>query len=245
MKKKFVWCIVSFIFIAILSTGIFAAGQKEEKKKTGKLRVALLLPGPITDQGWNQLAYNALKAVEKEFNAEIAYTERTPASDYEEIFRGYAVAGYDVIMGHGFEFGDAAKKVGKEFPKQIFIVTSTNIFQAPNVASFRINDPQSGFVQGYIAALLTKTNKIGTIGGMEIPPVINQQKGFEAGAKYYNPNIEVVSALIGNFEDVAKAKEMAKAMYQAGADIIVADADEASLGIVEAARETGNKVIGS
>jgi len=208
------------------------------------LKIAMLLPGPISDQGWNMMAHNALKAAEKEYNAEIAYTERTPVSDFEEIFRGYAQAGYDIIMGHGFQFGDTAKKVAQEFPKTIFIVSSSDISQAPNLASFRTMDTQAGFIQGVVAALLTKTNKVAYIGGMEIPPTINQNRGFRAGVKYINPSIEVISAFTGSFHDVAKAKEMAKAMAQKEVDIIVPDADVANLGVVEAAEEEGIKIIG-
>ncbi len=246
MKRKIILGLVIGLVAMTSAVSIFAAGEKEsEQKESGKIKVALLLPGSITDQGWNWVAYNALMAVEKEVGAEVAYTERTPASDYEEIFRGYAVAGYDIIMGHGFEFGDAAKKVAKDFPDKYFIVTSTNISQQPNVASFVINDPQSGFLQGYIAALLSETGKVGTIGGMEIPPIINQQKGFEAGAKYYNPDVKVTMVLTGSFHDVAKGKEMAKALIDTGIDILAADADETNLGVIEAARDAGIQVIGS
>ena len=208
------------------------------------LKIAMLLPGPISDQGWNMMAHNALKAAENEYNAEIAYTERTPVSDFEEIFRGYAQAGFNIIMGHGFQFGDVAKKVAQEFPKTIFIVSSSDISQAPNLASFRTMDAQAGFIQGVVAALLTKTNKVAYIGGMEIPPTINQNGGFRAGVKYINPNVEVISAFTGSFHDVAKAKEMAKAIAQKGVDIIVPDADVANLGVIEAAKEEGIKIIG-
>ena len=245
MMKNKLLSVVLIMMLAIAGSA-FAGGEQEKAvEEEASIKVAILLPGSINDQGWNTMAYLAMKTVEKELGAEIAFTEQTPASDFEEIFRGYSIGGYDLIMGHGFQFGDAAKKVAKDFTDKYFIVTSTNIFQEPNLGSFRINDPQSGFVQGYIAALLTKTNKVGSIGGMEIPPVINQQKGFMAGAKYCNPDVEVVTAFTGDFYDVAKAKEMAKAMYHEGMDIIVADVDKASLGITEAARELGFLVIGS
>jgi basic membrane protein A len=188
--------------------------------------------------------------VKDEMGARVAFSESVPASDYEEVFRGYATQGFDVVMGHGFEFGDAAMKVAKDFPKTYFIVTSTNISQEPNVASFRINDPQSGFVQGVLAALLTKTGTVGIIGGMEIPPIINQQNGFKAGVRYaeeqfLDRDIEVRMAMTGSFTDVAKGKEMAKAMIEAGADVIAADADETNLGIFEAVKEGGVMALGS
>ncbi len=241
MRRKIL--MVLLIMFVSIST-VFAGGAKEaEAADDGQLKVAILLPGVITDQGWNTMAYNALKAVETNLGAEIAYTENTPASDYEEIFRGYANAGFDVIMGHGFEFGDAAMLVAKEFPDKYFIVTSTMISQEPNVASFVIDDVEAGFVEGYIAAMLTKTGKIGTIGGMEIPPISNQQKGFIAGARYYNPDVEVSAVFTGSFHDIAKGKNMAKAMIESGVDILTPNADETSLGVVEAAREVGVTIV--
>ncbi len=234
------------IFLMVLSQMPFARPAMGQSTSVGKkIRVALILSGPITDQGWNMMAYNALMAVKETYGADVAYTENTPPSDYEEIFQGYAVAGYDVIVGHGFEFGDAAKAVAKRFPKTKFIVTSTSISQAPNLASLSTNEVQSGFVQGAVAALLTKTGKIAFIGGMEIPSIINQRNGFMAGAKYANPSVKAINAFSGDFNDVSKAKEMARAMIEQGVDIIVPDADAANLGIVEVVKEKGIYIIGT
>ena len=245
MKKKIRIVLAVLVILSVSTGALFANGQDDDAADDGSLKVAILLPGSITDQGWNTTAYNALKAVEKEFGAEIAYTENTPASDYEEIFRGYANAGFDVIMGHGFEFGDAAKMVAKEYQDKHFIVTSTMISQEPNLASFVINDIEAGFAEGYIAAMITKTGKIGTVGGMEIPPISNQQIGYIAGAKYYNPDVKVSAVFTGSFHDIAKGKNMAKAMIETGVDIIVPNGDETNLGVVEAAREAGITLIGA
>jgi len=242
MKRK-ITVILAVLLIMLVSAGSVFAGGQSEAKDDGKLKVAILLPGVITDQGWNTLAYNALKTVEKNLGAEIAYTENTPASDYEEIFRGYANAGYDVVMGHGYEFGDAALLVAKEFQDKYFIVTSTQISQEPNLSSFVINDIEAGFIEGYLSAMLTKSGKIGTIGGMEIPPIANQQIGYIAGAKYYNPDVDVSMVYTGSFHDIAKGKDMAKAMLEAGVDILTPNADETSLGVVEAAREAGVTIV--
>lgn len=242
MKGK-IGIVFLVLFILLVSSGTLFAGGTSEAADDGSLKVAILLPGVITDQGWNTMAYNALKDVEKNLGAEIAYTENTPASDYEEIFRGYANAGFDVVMGHGFEFGDAARLVAKEFQDKYFIVTSTQISQEPNLSSFVINDIEAGFVEGYISAMLTKSGRIGTIGGMEIPPIANQQIGYKAGAKYYDPNVEVKMVYTGSFHDIAKGKDMAKAMLETGVDILTPNADETSLGVVEAAREAGVTVV--
>ena len=97
------------LFICLLTVAVFAGGQSEDSAED-TLKIACMLPGPANDGGWNTLMYNSLKHQESVYGAEIAYTERTPASDYEEIYRGYAEAGFDIIFGHGFEFGEPAKK---------------------------------------------------------------------------------------------------------------------------------------
>jgi basic membrane protein A len=191
------------------------------------------------------MAYSGLAAVKDAYGAEVAYTENTPASDYEEIFQGYAVAGYDVVVGHGFQFGDAAKAVAKRFPKTKFIVTSTDIYQAPNLASLNTNYPQAGFIQGAIAALLSKSGKVGFVGGMEIPSITDQEKGFIAGARYVKPSIQATGAYTGSWDDISKAKEMARAMLENGADVIVPDANEAGLGVAEVVREKHAYLIGT
>ena len=91
--------------------------------------------------------------------------------------------------------------------------------------------------------MLTESGKVGTIGGMEIPPIANQQKGFKAGVRYYNPDVEISAVYTGSFHDIAKGKDMAKAMIESGIDILVPNADESSLGVVEAAREVGVTVV--
>jgi len=231
------------LFLIVLNGAVFAGGQKE-KEESSTLKIAALLPGPINDGGWNTLMYSSLKHQEEVFGAEIAYSERTPASDYEEIFRGYAESGYDVIFGHGFEFGEPASKLAKDYPDVTFIMNSTSISQGPNLGSFLVNDFESGFAQGAIAAIVSKSGVVGYVGGMEIPPITNQAAGFVAGAKYANPGIQVSAILTGSFDDIAKAKEVALSMIAGGADILVGDADEASHGVFEAAEEHHVYVIG-
>ncbi|HHU33113.1 MAG TPA: BMP family ABC transporter substrate-binding protein [Clostridia bacterium] len=210
-----------------------------------KLRVALALAGPVNDMGWNASAFEGLKEAEKLFDIEATYQENVQQSDMEEVFRNYALAGYNLIIGHGFQFGDALMKVSEEFPDLKFVVTSSDISKAPNLASVNLDNEQKGFLAGAVAALLTKTNTVGYIGGQEIPPIKGTAIGFEAGAKYINPDIKVLSTFTGSFEDVNKAKEVALAMISENADVIMANANQAGLGPIEACQEKGVLSIGS
>lgn len=217
--------------------------KTEEPQKT--LKVALLTPGPINDRGWNATAYQGLQMIKEELGAEIAYSEKVAPSDFEEVFRGYASQGFDVIFGHGFQFGDPAMKVAKEFPDTKFIITSTDISQEPNVASLGNSNLEQGFVGGALCALLTKSKIVGSVGGMEIPSIIAYMDGFKAGCKYVDPSVKPLISYIGNFDDAAKGKELALAMIQEGADVINHDADHAGLGVIEAAKEKGVMAVGA
>lgn len=215
------------------------AETKADAKAGAKLKVALLLPGTINDNGWNATAYNGIKLMEKDLGAEIAYSEKVAQSDQEEIFRNYVAQGYNFLIGHGFEFGDAAKRVAKDSPNAKFLITSTNISQDPNLASTNTNPMQMGFLQGVASGLATKSNIIGAVGGMDIPPIVSAFQGFEAGVKYVNPKAQVFTTKTGDFDDAVKAKEAAKALIGKGADIVMLDADQAGLGVIEACKEKG------
>ncbi|MBE3581852.1 MAG: BMP family protein [Thermoanaerobacteraceae bacterium] len=236
------------LWICLALVGCSFKGEQPTKEaeplSTVKTKVALLLPGPISDKGWNASAYEGLMMAKEKFGFETAYRENLGLSDIEEAFRVYAQEGYDIIIGHGFQFGDPAKKVAKEFPKIKFLITSSNIFQEPNVASLDILNKQVGFLGGVAAALITKSNKIGFVGGMAIPSIIIAQEGFAAGAKYAKPDVQVLSTLIGSFDDVAKAKETALAYIGQGADIIMHDADQGGLGVIHACKEKNVLAIG-
>lgn len=255
--KKWMAVLLTLALLAVLAgcgskpqsgssdTGVEASPSGEAKGGKKQLKIALLLPGPINDMGWNASAYEGLKQAEKKYGASVAYVENVAQSDMEENFRGFALQGYDLIIGHGFQFGDAAKKVASQFPKAKFVVTSSNISQPPNVASVNIDNEMQGFIMGAIAALMSKSKVVGAIGGEQIPPIVGTVQGFEKGAKYIDPQIKVLTAYTGNFNDVNKAKEMALAMIAQGADIIMANANQAGLGSIQACKEKGILAIGS
>jgi basic membrane protein A len=200
----------------------------------------MLLPGPINDGGWNASAFAGLEDIKVKYpNADISYQESVPPSNFEEIFRSYAAAGYDLVFGHGFQFGDAAIKVAKEFPNVKFCITSTDIFSPPNVSSVRNDTGEMGYLMGIIAAHMTKTNTVGVVGGADIPPIADPVLAFELAAKSVKPGIRVFSTLTGSSEDVPKAKEVTLNMIEQGADIVFGDANQSSLGVFDACREKG------
>lgn len=226
------------ILLLCLLMAISIVGCDRSSKENDTLKVGMAVPGAKTDGGWSQVAYTGLLMIEEELDAEISINENTQPADYERILRDYAKDGNDVVIGHGFEFSDAALTVGEEFPDTIFIVTSSDATNNKNVGSISNFYEQAGFLKGAFAALMSKSNIVGGIGGLNIPPIANDVKGFEAGAKYINPNIKVLTAIIGS-DDVNKAKEQALTFASQGADILMGNANAASQGVYLAAEEKG------
>lgn len=211
----------------------------------GELKIALLLDGPINDQGWNQGAYDGLAAVKTKYLADVAYSESFARADMEAAFSDYAARGYNIIFAHGFEFSDAADKVAAQFPDTIFVVTHGKAgLTSPNIATIQYEEEQLGFLLGILAGQMTKTNKLAAIGGYEIPPIAIPFKAFELGAKQVNPNVEVSVSWIDSWTDIAKMKEAANAAIATGADVIFPVASGASAGGLYAAKEAGVWAIG-
>lgn len=207
-----------------------------------ELRVALLTPGPISDQAWNGEAYRGLLAVRDSLGASISHIQtRTPAS-FDENFREYGRQSYDLVIGHGFEYKDAAERVAPAFPKTVFLVISSDV-QGPNVAGIRFSFAQPSFLAGMAAASASKSGVIGAIGGTELPPVREGFDAYAAGARSVNPDVRVLVSYVGNWEDVSAGREQALAQMSQGADVIFQNADAAGLGVFQAARESGKALV--
>jgi basic membrane lipoprotein Med (substrate-binding protein (PBP1-ABC) superfamily) len=209
-----------------------------------KFRVALLTPGPVSDAGWNALAYEGLMKIRDTMPAEVSQIETKTPAEFEEAFRDYASRGFQLVFGHGFEFQDAAARVGADFPQTVFITTSGSTIRQ-NVAPMRFLLEEATYLMGMMSALLSQTGKAGAIGGMEIPPLKSTFMAFEAGAKSIKPDFRVTVSYIGNWEDIGAAKQAALALIEQGCDILIPNADAASLGAFQAAQEKHVMALGT
>jgi len=207
-------------------------------------KVALLSPGPVSDAGWNALAYEGLLAIRDQLGAEVAQIQTKTPAEFEEGFRDFARRGFQLVFGHGFEFQDAAAAVAPDFPHTVFITTSGNTVRA-NVAPLRFMLEEATYLEGMLAASMSKTGKAGVVGGMEIPSVKSTIIAFAAGARSVRPDFSVVTSYVGNWEDVGAAKEAALALVQQGCDFLFHNADAAGLGVLQAAQEKHVYAFGS
>jgi basic membrane lipoprotein Med (substrate-binding protein (PBP1-ABC) superfamily) len=183
--------------------------------------------------------------IKDSLGAQVSHIQTKTPAEFEENFRQYGSQGYALVFGHGFEFQDAARRVAPEFPKTIYVTTSGTT-SGPNLAGMTFGFADASYLAGVLAASMTKTQKLGVIGGTELPPVVESFRAFQKGAREVNPGIEIVTSYIGNWDDVSAGKEQALAQIAHGVDVIFQNADAAGLGVFQAARQQKRAlVIGS
>ncbi len=205
-----------------------------------KLKVAGIYTVPF-EQQWAGRIHQALKAAEARGEIEYKASENVSNADYERVMREYATGGSQLIVGEAFAVEAAARKVAKDFPKTNFLMGSSGKPQAPNFSVFDNYIQEPAYLTGMIAGGMTKTNKIGMVGGFSIPEVNRLMHAFMAGAKEVNPKVEFTVSFINSWFDPPKAKEAAFAMIDKGADVLYAE----RFGVSDAAKEKGKLAIGN
>jgi len=229
--------VLTLIFIA----GLFAVGQ------SAKMRIAMVTDvGGVNDQSFNQSAWEGLKRAEKDFGAEVAYKESRQDADYAPNMETLTDAGYDLIWGIGFLMGDAIKETAEINPDQKYAIIDFSYGpETPkNVACAVFQEEEPSFLVGYIAGKMTKTNKVGFVGGIKFPLIEKFEYGYMAGVKLANPDAEVLRQYAESFTDAAKGKAITNNMYQQGADIVFHASGGVGDGVIEAAKEKGKWAIG-
>jgi basic membrane lipoprotein Med (substrate-binding protein (PBP1-ABC) superfamily) len=198
--------------------------------------VALITPGSIADAAWNSGAFTGLGQIHDSLGVPISHVEaRTPA-EQEEALRTYAAQGYDLIFGHGFEFQSPAERVSADYPAVVFIITSGERVQG-NVAPLIFRLSEASYLAGMVAGGLTKSNVIGFVGGVELPPVREASEAWVAGARAVNPEVQSRTTYLNNWDDAALGREAARALIRVGADMLHHNADAAAIGVFQAAKE--------
>ena len=244
MRDSFVGSLSTSIHTAVLIAAAACAPQGSNSADSANLagsadtfKVALLTPGPISDQSWNAGAYAGLRMISDSFTTVTSHIQTKTPADFEENFRHYGAQRFHLVFGHGFEFQDAAERVAPEYPGTTYIVTSGARAQPPNVANVVFGFDNASHVAGVLAGSITRSGVIGMIGGTALPPVENSFRAFAAGARSVRPDIRVLTSYVGNWEDASVGRELALAQIRQGADLIFQNADAAGLGIFQAARQ--------
>ena len=219
-------------WIGAAAFGLLALGTTATMVAAAPLKIAMVLPGPITDNDWNSVGYNGLEAAAKALGAEVAYTENVTDADAERVIRDYAQRGFGLIFAHSFSFGDAALNAAEAFPDTIFMAGTANSL-APNLGTYSNPDYQGAYLAGMIAAGTTKSGAVGWVGGMPAPNMLANLHAYEAGAKEIKSDVKVMHTFIGSWYDPPKAKEAAIAQVEQGADVLSAQ----GVGVIDAAND--------
>lgn len=226
--------------LALAALAALTAALPSQALAQTKLKVAAVYTVPF-EQQWVSRIHKALKAAEARGDIEYKATENVASADYERVMREYANGGANLIVGEAFAVEAAARKVAKDFSKVSFLLGSSGKPQAPNFSVFDNYIQEPAYLTGMIAGGMTKSNKIGMVGGFPIPEVNRLMNAFMAGAREVNPKVEFTVSFINSWFDPPKAKEAAFAMMDKGADVMYAE----RFGVSDAAKERKVLAIGN
>ena len=199
------------------------------------------------DKSFNEAAYNGAERWKKEGGKPYLDFEIANEAQREQAMRRMADKGANPIIAIGFSQGSTVEKVSKDYPKLQFAIIDS-VVKAPNVESIVFKEQEGSFLVGMMAAMASKTGKVGFIGGMDIPLIRRFQCGYEQGAKFANPKAEVTSNMTGTtpaaWNDPTRGAELAKAQFAKGVDVIFAAAGGTGIGVYQAAKDGGKYAIG-
>ena len=248
MKNNFLRKFSIFFFIGLITVFSFSCTNQRQNYKflsKKKINVALVLSGPVTDSSWNEAAYNGLKRFQGDHKTDIAVVERVSLADSKEVFSGLAERKFDLVIGHGYEYGFVLRNLAEKYPETFFCSIGGEESHEPNLCSFKFKDEQYGYLIGIVAGLNTSTNKVGIVVGKKLPSVERTIIGLRKGLKSVNPKADLVVSYINTWNDIVKGREAGIAQINTGVDVITHLADVSGIGVIKAAEEADISVIGA
>ncbi|MDM7915484.1 MAG: BMP family ABC transporter substrate-binding protein [Candidatus Eisenbacteria bacterium] len=244
--------LLAFVLVLGLSA-VAGCGSGSRRSDTEKFSVGLVFDvGGLGDKSFNDSAYQGLVHARDSLGVDVEYLEPAAGTDREAALRQMAAGDRDLVFGIGMLFSDDIATVARDFPNKEFACVDYTVQEGaqipPNLAALKFREEQGAFLVGAIAGLVTKTGKVGFVGGMEIPLIRKFEAGYRAGVRHVNPGAEVLVAYAGvtpdAFKNPAKGRELALAQYDAGADIVFHASGSTGLGVFEAARRRDALAIG-
>lgn len=241
MKKR--------LLILALSLGLIGnvgCTKVEEIEEKENYKITLILDaGGVNDQSFNQSAWEGALRLKESHGVEVSYLESKQESDYATNIESAIDDNSDLIIGVGFKLVDSIGEAAENYPSQKFAIIDGNYEEIPkNVVPILFNEQEAGYSVGLIASKMTNTNKVGFVGGMDIPSVSQFLVGFETALKEENSDIKVMSQYANSFTDASKGKAITQQMISQGADIIFTCGGGVNSGSFEACKENGVKAIG-
>lgn len=263
MKRSLKWLVLLTVFVLLFIAGCARQqqpapdqGEDQEGQQQGQpqeqpgqpagqqLRIGMVTDvGGLGDQSFNDAAYRGLKRAEEELGAKIQVVESNELTAYVPNLTSLAEQGYGLVWAIGVLMQDALTEVAQSQPDDKFGIVDA-VVDSQNVFSATFKEEEGSFLAGVVAGMMTKTNKIGFVGGMDIPPIRKFEAGFRAGIKAVNPNAKLVLGYTGVFDDPNKGKETALAQFGQNVDIIYHASGACGVGVIKAAEERNKYAIG-
>lgn len=234
MRNKF-----GLMVVVLLVIGLISAPALAQTKRIG----LIFGEGGLGDQSFNDAAYRGLMQAQKELGVDVIYVEPADIAEMEEHQRSYADLGLDLVIVIGFIHQSALTEVSADYPHIKFAIVDDQV-DNPNVTSLLFREHEGSFLVGVVAGMMTKTNTVGFVGGMEVPLIRKFEVGFEEGVKWANPNAQVLVNYAGAFDDPGRGRELAISQYERGADIVYHAAGGTGSGVIDAAASHGFYAIG-
>lgn len=240
MKKKYFF--KSFFLIAFFSMFLLSSCSHQNsnsKSLKGVLSAAIVVDGPIDDGSFNKSTWEGLLKAHSDLGFKVAYKQTTQPIEASSAFNAFEEDGYTLITGVGYKMADIIlEKAQTNLTQKYAIIDSTDFSHIPsNLLPVGFHTEESAFLVGYLAGKVSKSNKIGFIGGISGNIIDTFDYGYRAGAYFANPDVEVVVQYADSFADVSKGKALANIMYQNGVDVIYQAAGATGIGVIEAAKE--------
>jgi basic membrane protein A and related proteins len=237
-KSMTLLSLVALVLLALVPLGSVAA-------QANQVCLVTNASGQINDGTFNQSAFNGMAHAAEDFNLEFSFIETVAAVDFESNIRTCIEEGADILITVGFPMAEVTLDSALEYPDVYFLgVDQFFMGGPPNLVGLQYREDQMGFAVGVMAALMTESGTIGGVYGMEIPPVVKFRNGYEAGARYADPDINILGTYMPSFEDPAGGGEAALSMIGDGADVIFGGGGPTGSGAIVAAAQAGTKVIG-
>ena len=247
MNYKKIVALSSAILIGSMSlVGCTSKKDNTETKDTKAIKVGMVADvGGINDESFNQSAWEGLQKAQKELGVEVKVIESKQASEYIGNIETLADDGMDLIIGVGNTMVEDIKTQAENYPDLSFAIIDETYDTIPkNITPILFKENEATFLAGLIAGKMTKTNKVGFIGGMENPVIYRFLYGYEYGVDQSNDEADVQVQFAGTFADAAKGKSIANQMYSNGVDVILSAAGGTGVGAIESAKEQNKYAIG-
>ena len=235
-RRKFIGYSSAAVSTSILLKACGVGDNTNSTDGDNNFKIAIALPVKITEKAWNQYGYEGIQLAKQKLNLQTTYVEQVPQTDQVEVLTDFARQGYSAVFAHGGQFDAAIEQVAYQFPQTFFMAVNGAI-TGENIAALRIDHLQASYVCGLIAGLMTKSNQVAYIAGQKFQATQEELRDFDMGAKSVKPDVKVISSFTGDSNDVSKAKEASLALIYAGADVIYQWLDNASMAVIETAKE--------